>query len=413
MIKNLGALIADSFSDEITHFVCSTASAKRLKAAAIFEIAVVSRAWIESCVISGLRTSEKGFAIDNEKGSLAPADLTNLASSTSFSDAKEVMAPKTCYDVESQLAMTKSQVAQASGPKTNKRKDIVNTTEINVRDSAAPSKESDVGSRAAKHVRNSIDSEKTDSGILPNSHSSKTVIENESSIPLPKFKELTAIKVLPAVLKLQRRSERICDNAESQEGSPPDVDVNVSMPIVRLDCHEVSCTEIATAPIVAVRQSSSDTTTKAPKVSSYTVKRTREQIAEVAIISLKEDKKSEITVPKKNERNSIADAKPSNSLEDGSRMVDILGAKIVIAISGFDEIGEKATMTSSLEHFIGTMSRNSLDGLGKDKKKVSNSGSSSSSSKKASGPTVVLLDQEEDSFGLHCTHVILQSTSSK
>ena len=408
-------MIADSFSDEITHFVCSTASAKRLKAAAIFEIVVVSRAWIESCVVSGLRTCEKGFALDYEKGSVEPADLTNLASSTSFSGDKEVMPAKKCGDVESQLAMTKSQVTQASGPKNNKTKDIVNTTEINARDSAAPSKESDVGSRAAKHLRNSIDSEITDLGVLQNSHSAKTVIENESSIPLPKFKELTAIKVLPAVLKLQRRSERICDNAESQEGSPPDVDVNVSMPIVRLDCHEVSCKEIASAPIVAVRQSSSDTTAKAPKVSSYTEKRTTEQIAEIAKISLKVDKKSEIIIPKKIERNSVADAKPSNSLEDGSRMVDILGAKIVIAISGFDEVGEKATMTSSLEHFIGTMNRNSLNGLGKDKKKkVSNSGSSSSSSsKKTIGPTVVLLDQEEDSFGLHCTHVILQSTSSK
>ena len=105
-------------------------------------------------------------------------------------------------------------------------------------------------------------------------------------------------------------------------------------------------------------------------------------------------------------------------------MVDILGAKIVIAISGFDEIGEKATMTSSLQHFIDAMNTNCR---GKDKKKKvssssssssstsnsSDSSSSSSSSKKTSGPLAVLLDQEEDTFGLHCTHVILQSSSSK
>lgn len=417
-IRSLGAVIADSFSDEITHFVCSTASTKRLKAAAIFEIVVVSRAWIQSCVLSGLRTSEEDFALDNEKSTIAATDSTKLASSSKSIAPQNMARAEEHNDVGNKLTVTNPQEIQASGPKSNKREDIVQTTEMYPQVNAVTSRETDARLGNVKRERDSSHGQKGNSGALPDSLSAQTIMGSESSIPLPKFKELTADKVLPAAMKLQRRSERICDNADSQEEHLPDVDVNASMPIVRLDSHEVSCTKIVTGAEVAEIRSSSEKKIIAPKTSNGNVKRITGKISEAAEIPLQGDKKSELTAKKNAVKKGISNVKlqPEPSCDGGSRMVDILEAKIAIAISGFDEIGEKATMTTSLQHFIDAMNTNCG---GKDKKKKisssSSSGdsSSSSSSKKTSGPVAVLLDQEEDTFGLHCTHVILQSASSK
>ena len=420
-------MIADSFSDEITHFVCSTVSTKRLKAAAIFEIVVVSRAWIQSCVLSGLRTSEEDFALDNEKSAITATDSTKLASSSKSIAPQNLARAEEHNDVGKKVTGTNPQEIQASGPKSNNRKDIVQTTEMHPQENLASSREADARLGNVKRVRDSNHGQKGNSGALLDSLSAQTIMGSESSIPLPKFKELTADKVLPAAMKLQRRSERICDNADSQEECPPDVDVNVSMPIVRSDSHEVSCTKIMTGAEVAEIRSSLDKKIIAPETSNGNVKRITGQISEAAKIPLQGDKKSEVTAQKNavKKGTSNVNLQPEPSCDGGNRMVDILGAKIVIAISGFDEIGEKATMTSSLQHFIDAMNTNCR---GKDKKKkvsssssssssTSNSSdsssSSSSSSKKTSGPLAVLLDQEEDTFGLHCTHVILQSSSSK
>ena len=414
-------MIADSFSDEITHFVCSTASTKRLKAAAIFEIVVVSRAWIQSCVLSGLRTSEEDFALDNEKSTIAATDSIKLAtSSKSIAPQKSALADEH-NEFGKKLTGTNPQEIRASRPKSNKRKDIVQTTEMHPQQNAATSRESDDNLGTVKRVRDSNHCQKGNSGALLDSLSAQTTIGSESPIPLPKFKEVAADKVLPAAMKLQRRSERICDNADSQEECPPDVDVNVSMPIVRLDSQEASCNKIVTGAEVAEIRLFSDKKKNAPETSTGNVKGITGQITEVVKFPLKGDKKSELVAQKNAVEKGISKVKVESSCDGGSRMVDILGAKIVIAISGFDEIGEKATMTSSLQHFIDAMNTNCR---AKDKrKKVSrsssstsssdSSSSSSSSSKKTSGPVAVLLDQEEDSFGLHCTHVILQSSSSK
>lgn len=65
---------------------------------------------------------------------------------------------------------------------------------------------------------------------------SKEEKKSDSIIPLPSFKEVKSA-TLPAIMKSKRRSERICDNEQSQEGtkSPPAVDLDASMPIVRTD----------------------------------------------------------------------------------------------------------------------------------------------------------------------------------
>jgi hypothetical protein len=53
VLKSLGAEVVDAFSDTITHLVWSNGSAKKLTAASLFDITVVSPSWILECEQSG------------------------------------------------------------------------------------------------------------------------------------------------------------------------------------------------------------------------------------------------------------------------------------------------------------------------------------------------------------------------
>ena len=63
ILRALGATIAESFGENCTHLVWSNASERRLAAAGIFGIPIVSPLWIENCNESGTKVDESDFAV--------------------------------------------------------------------------------------------------------------------------------------------------------------------------------------------------------------------------------------------------------------------------------------------------------------------------------------------------------------
>jgi hypothetical protein len=414
----------DSFSDEITHFVCSNASAKRLKAAAIFEVAVVNPSWVQSCLQSGTRACEEDFALGKELTVIPitevvkpKPDLVSSKADKSISlgtSAERILSA----DNATPQNVNISSVSRELGPSIDISKSVSSAIEKKAEALVTLSKKGkSTGGQIKlekKVVRGadtaSIAAIENSTAKLSSESCKSSSKQEEKLIPLPSYKELKAV-VLPPSMRSQRRSERICDNEESQE-TIPEIDVNASLPIVRSDSPVIpqvshSVIKDITMPIAGKKRKINSEI----KVSS----------AATDEIVQKADTKASTAVSPKNSKRSSSTAESVPEVEGSSRMSDILAAGIVIAVSGFDEIGEKATMTNSLAQFINSVNEKSSSDLATDNGGISSSSSSSSSKKMKTGAkveaskglSVVLLDTEEDPFGLHCTHVVLQSTSSK
>jgi hypothetical protein len=417
----------DSFSDEITHFVCSNASAKRLKAAAIFEVAVVNPSWVQSCLQSGTRACEEDFALGKELTVIPitevvkpKPDLVSSKADKSISlgtSAERILSA----DNATPQNVNISSVSRELGPSIDISKSVSSAIEKKAEALVTLSKKGKSTGGQIELVKKkvvrgadtaSIAAIENSTAKLSSESCKSSSKQEEKLIPLPSYKELKAV-VLPPSMRSQRRSERICDNEESQE-TIPEIDVNASLPIVRSDSPVIpqvshSVIKDITMPIAGKKRKINSEI----KVSS----------AATDEIVQKADTKASTAVSPKNSKRSSSTAESVPEVEGSSRMSDILAAGIVIAVSGFDEIGEKATMTNSLAQFINSVNEKSSSDLATDNGGISSSSSSSSSSSKkmktgakveaSKGLSVVLLDTEEDPFGLHCTHVVLQSTSSK
>ena len=453
-LKSLGATIADSFSDEITHYISSNASAKRLKAAAIFEITVVNPSWIESCRLTGSRVTEDNFLIGPETQA---SSAVNSSATLSLPPANVVVHE--CEDLQKTAKVGRG-TGMAKITATAKTLPVNSTDEI---------KQQDLNKRMVKNVTENVKVVKgksnaksrktlqnidifTEEEVIPSVDCESPDVlsdeekKSEAIIPLPSFKEMKTV-TLPTIMKSKRRSERICDNELSQEElkTPPAVDLDVSMPIVRTDVsvkmsvsNDNMCDYMAAGGVREQKNQGTaatalSATTKNSKAhgSDKELKKSVVQQSKKVVAMTKEDALQH-TLHSNSSLSSSSSAGQSSSSstfnqtgaiaigkggEGGvgvvsigsSRMDNITNAKIVIAVSGFDEPGERATISSSLSQFIQAVNEST---------NTNTSSSSSSSSKRSSeknvpGPFAVLLDLEEDSFGLHCTHVILQSSSSK
>jgi hypothetical protein len=75
---------------------------------------------------------------------------------------------------------------------------------------------------------------------------------------------------------------------------------------------------------------------------------------------------------------------------------------LLLNFNSTEENGEKETIVNGISQFIQLLNKGN-----KSKSRKSKNGDEKSTS------SAVLLDVQEDPFGLYCTHVISQSTSTK
>ena len=351
ILKSLGAVIMDSFSDEITHFVCSNASAKRLKAAAIFEVAVVNPSWVQSCLQTGKRACEEDFALGKELTDIPITEVVKQKpDSTSSRSVKSISSGTSAErtlstDITNPQSDDISSVSRELGLSVDISKSVTSGHQKKAEVALLSSKKGkSTGGQVelVKKVVRGADTvsitavESTTAKLGSDSSKSSSELE-EKLIPLPSYKELKAV-VLPPSMRSQRRSERICDNEESEE-TIPEIDVNASLPIVRSDSPDIQQLSHPVAEEIAA-----NTVGKKRKMDAVS------KVSSTAAdeVAQKADSKASTAVSSKSSKSSISTAESAPEGGERSRMSDILAAGIVIAVSGFDELGEKATMTNSL-----------------------------------------------------------------
>ena len=505
--------------------MCSNASTKRLKAAEIFEIAVVNPLWVENCLRSGTRVSEADFAVGQELGigstSAATAEASTLSSLQRKSIEPVVDEEKSLRRLSSphysssqkeeslNLAKLQKMKSKSQNPKTakgnakagakssdslstiipdmviDKENDRVENVKTTTRNVEEKKKEKDLQQSRDDtvitqlgHDADSSRVEETTSkeaGAASSKRPANPVQsvsgtnERKELIPVRGYKEIKKV-ILPASLK-SRRSERICDNEEELETLENilKMDVDAALPIVRL----------ADSPPEEVKESSVKNVpvgdNKVIKHVEAAVSKSKQNIVDSTGTENNEKKavKSAKIASKKSENETVKDViqKPSTDTGNlktvstdkqvsgkktvgpviienngtGVTSADLMARtnvertdikkrdKIVIAVSGFDESGEKETILNGLKHLIDALnqqmgSKQKLSDISKSSKNkcVTNSASSSSSSSSSSNSDksnsscdtndetkVSVLGSEDDPYGLECTLVILESSSSK
>ena len=247
---SLGATVSSSLGEDITHFVCSNGSTARLAASIVLSIKVVGPSWIEKCkkegkkidesghaVISGITASDAAAAVLSiSNGCISPARKTSKSGSSrtgrndSFysTDSTRKVRKDQKNDTEQQeLNRSGARAAVASSGRKNgicflnlspstgnpplsssfndhfpaEGKDNISYVDGYGHCQIQPN--SAYKSPYYSISRNSINKSTS------NSSSSK----DSQFIPLPSYREYSS-GVLPTALKMQRRSERICDNVE-------------------------------------------------------------------------------------------------------------------------------------------------------------------------------------------------------
>ena len=244
----MGAEIADVFNDEISHFVCSNASTKRLRAAAIFEITVVNPLWVENCFQSGSRVAEADFTV---------SQLVVDTSNTGGSSIQSVLPIKVIEPIveEEKLSRRLSSPHYSSSKqeesfnfdKSKKGKKPVKGTVVSKEFTKLPAKEfssslATIQESKADHKKSNKfpgdqyteDSENVFVHEATAKKSSTEIschdVSTKTSIPLPSYKEVHAI--VRSDKQQARRSERILDNIDSLE-DVLQIDTDKSLPIVR------------------------------------------------------------------------------------------------------------------------------------------------------------------------------------
>lgn len=508
----MGAVIADVFSEEISHFVCSNASTKRLKAAAIFEITVVNPLWVENCFQSGTRVSESDFIVSQEVGSTLAIDRSSALGSLPRKSIEPIVEEEKLSRRLSSphYSSTKQEESlnldkQKKGKKT--AKETVTKELSKMQDEVIKEIVEDSNARVKK-VSRTVDKTKgekacgdQDTGSKENIFLQEPSVEEFSSrdsstfrsanalIPLPSFKEVDAV-VRSVSGQQARRSERIFDNVESLEDALQ-IDVDISLPIIRGSDYQATSLDkkghlklsgVIDPKLFPIKQNDDETNKKS---SQENVQQKAVINSEMKLSKSKRMKISDASLANDNNEEEAGNKSKVKKLDAASKIVksDVVAnidldnmaseidasivaagvstignsnmeraGRLVIAISGFEEVGEKETLINGLQHLIATIdatenstersldikydrssnSKNQNKSMIETKNKKSKSGatsslddktssipssssfsSSSSCSSSSSFSSAVILGSEDDIFGVECTHVILHSSSSK
>ena len=504
ILKSLGAVIADVFNEDISHFVCSNASTKRLRAAAIFEIIVVNPLWVENCFQSGSRVAEADFTVSQEVVG---------TSNTGGSSVQSILPKKTIEPIveEEKLSRRLSSPHYSSSkqeessnfdkPKKGKKpaketaatKEFTNVPPKNFSSSLAIIQEKNAHCVESSKISVDQDSEDNENVLVHGATAKKSATEIscldfsvKTSIPLPSYKAIHAI--VRSGKPQARRSERILDNVDSLE-DVLQIDTDMSLPIVRISeyspnanrsvindqcskstTHKISSQNCEHAIKEPAGKNVLSKTLKSDEMTSSNLTKTNVTQINASVppaISSNFIRKDAAKGPKTKKVNAVSNVDRSNVVPDLSLDSTVSGidtyavstggqasassnivctSHLVIAISGFDELGEKETIINGLSHFIAT-----IDAAQISKEKIQNdkNDKSSSSSKKVNAPTgnknlkndgtssllgkitnsstsgtstfsttstsssAVILGSDDDIYGKDCTHVILHSSSSK
>ena len=247
---SLGATVSSSLGEDITHFVCSNGSTARLAASIVLSIKVVGPSWIEKCKKESKKVDESGHAvISGITASDAAAAVLSISNGyisstrkTSNSGSSRTGRNDSFYSTDSTRKVRKDQkndTEQQEHNRSGARAAVASSGRkngicfLNLSPSTGnPPLSSSFNDHFPAEGKDNI-SYVDGYGhcqIQPNSaykspyysisrNSINKSTSNSSSskdsqfIPLPSYREYSS-GVLPTALKMQRRSERICDNVE-------------------------------------------------------------------------------------------------------------------------------------------------------------------------------------------------------
>ena len=207
ILRALGATIAESFGENCTHLVWSNASERRLAAAGIFGIPIVSPLWIENCNESGTKVNEKDFAVSESHGAGGQGPGHGFAVGRPAASVPVPNAVKSSRRLNSPFYSSSQRLleskAQERSPKHQNKSAAAAATKRGGGGAAASSKASAASSNQHKASSSSSSSSyrSSSSGSSSNSlHDAEEGDEDDQDlppfIPLPRFKEHNPI-VLP------------------------------------------------------------------------------------------------------------------------------------------------------------------------------------------------------------------------
>ena len=189
--------------------VWSNGNRSRLAAAVILGITVVHPAWVDKCMQFNRKVDEEEFSVVS---GIVPSEATEVVLSMSSGNGFSVEYSRTCStgrnsSSSSSSSSSNSQRAQSSFIETKSGYDAGN---IRGRASPSSSSSSSSSSVTAKEVDQITCIHQAPSNSQRNSPYLDDRDCSHSFIPLPSYREHNT-GVLPAELKVHRRSERICD----------------------------------------------------------------------------------------------------------------------------------------------------------------------------------------------------------
>jgi hypothetical protein len=206
-LKSLGAKIAVTFGETVTHLVWSNGTHSRLAAAIVLGIKVVSPGWINECKQCQNKVDESDYTvIDISQNDAVAAIMLRSNDSSRFTSHSIGIDPQEVEDTGDVSLRGRRNVTNVNAMSSNNSTSVSSLAELDNKNESGISNEENI-----KEDTNNK-SYQFSNGSSSSSSSSNNMKAPLPApfIPLPSFKEHNP-GVLPSALRTQRRSERICD----------------------------------------------------------------------------------------------------------------------------------------------------------------------------------------------------------